>query len=296
MAAGLLGLVVACALLTDRQSAGADTVTWKIEGSDLIVSERWSLFDVKFTRYGPGSTSELMVWRRTYHSGDAHGTYCNTTSVDSLFAYPDNGTVWTRFEFDVPPHGDPVPSDIKIDFEHNECGAKRVTVSLEYNQCEYVVYNNLPLNISKKQHEIYVKRNDVLKSIYQTSSDAKACKLRAEDKLSDERHQVTELSSTIKRLEEEASKQKHALQVMTDERDSLPAIVTSQAGLVASLTDQVTLLDGESAVLRNTSDRQASEIANLTVRGQVLDKLAAKVARLTWQVRFERDMHLPHLT
>lgn len=101
MAAELLGLVIACALLTDRQSAGADTVTWKIEGADLVDPDRWwSLFNIKFIRYGYGSTSEAMLCRHAYRSGEKSGLcydqYHNTTSVPGLIAYSDNGKYWMR--------------------------------------------------------------------------------------------------------------------------------------------------------------------------------------------------------
>ncbi|SPQ95126.1 unnamed protein product (mitochondrion) [Plasmodiophora brassicae] len=145
-----------------------------------------------------------------------------------------------RFEFDVGPEGDPVPSDIKIVFRQRV--AKRVTVSMEYKQCEYVVYSNLPLQRSKRKQEIYIKRNDVLKSGYQTSSDAETCMRLTEGNLSEERRQVAELSSTIERLEEESSNQKHALQAITNERNSLRVNVTSQAQALDNLSAQVATL------------------------------------------------------
>lgn len=103
MAAGLLGLVVACALLlTDRQSAGADTVTLKIERAGLVDPDRWwTLSRIKFIRYGSGSTSDAMLCRRAYGSGENRGLryeqyYHNTTSVPGLCAYADNGKYWMR--------------------------------------------------------------------------------------------------------------------------------------------------------------------------------------------------------
>ncbi|CEO98299.1 hypothetical protein PBRA_006413 [Plasmodiophora brassicae] len=210
-----------------------------------------------------------MHCRRAYPSGntssDYYRQYLNTTESMIFVAYPDNGKYWMRFEFDVPPQGDPVPPGIMIGFRQFLGGARRVTVSFE--------------------------RNDVLKSVYQTSAETKSCKLLAESKLSEKRRLVTEQSSTIERLEEESSKQKHALETVKDERSSLRANVTSQARLITRLTGQVTLLDGERALLRNDSIRQASEIANLSERLLTLNdegaclrqKLACVLAKLTRQ-------------
>ncbi|SPQ95137.1 unnamed protein product (mitochondrion) [Plasmodiophora brassicae] len=285
MAAGLLGLVVACALLMDRQSAGADTVTWKMEAfgvrpsrlleyhprtswwsritgaSDYVKDAilEWAIFDVQFNRCGPDSTSETMLCRHAYR-----------------------GKYWTRFEFDVLPEGDPMPSDIKIVFEHMVLGAaKSVTLSMEYKQCEYVVYSNLTLDGSKYEQEIYIKRDDVLKSVYRTSAETSSCKLLAETKLAGVQRQVDEQSSTVKRLEVESSKQKHALQTLTNERSALHA--ADQRRMIANLTGQVMLLERKRAVLRNATNRQASEIANLTSQVLALDNLAAQAARLSWQ-------------
>ncbi|SPQ95129.1 unnamed protein product (mitochondrion) [Plasmodiophora brassicae] len=236
-----------------------------------------------------------MHCRRAYPSGntssDYYRQYLNTTESMIFVAYPDNGKYWMRFEFDVPPQGDPVPPGIMIGFRQFLGGARRVTVSFEYKQCEYVVYSNLPVDRSFNEHAIYIRRNDVLKSVYQTSAETKSCKLLAESKLSEKRRLVTEQSSTIERLEEESSKQKHALETVKDERSSLRANVTSQARLITRLTGQVTLLDGERALLRNDSIRQASEIANLSERLLTLNdegaclrqKLACVLAKLTRQ-------------
>ncbi|XXQ32010.1 SUN domain-containing protein [Plasmodiophora brassicae] len=312
MAAGLLGLVVACALLTDRQSAGADTVTWKMEAFGVRPSRlleyhprtswwsritgdsgyvkdtilEWAIFDVQFNRCGPDSTSETMLCRHAYRSGASRGaslgSHHNISEVPHLFALSDNGKYWTRFEFDVLPEGDPMPSDIKIVFEHMNLGpAKSVTLSMEYKQCEYVVYSNLTLDGSKYEQEIYIKRDDVLKSVYRTSAETSSCKLLAETTLAGVQRQVDEQSSTVKHLEEESSKQKHALQTLTNERSALHA--ADQRRIIANLTGQVMLLERTRAVLRNATNRQASEIANLTSHVLALDNLAAQAARLSWQ-------------
>ncbi|XXQ32001.1 Uncharacterized protein PBTT_02459 [Plasmodiophora brassicae] len=239
-----------------------------------------------------------MLCRHAYRSGEKSGLcydqYHNTTSVPGLIAYSDNGKYWMRFDFDVVPDGDPVPSDIKITFNQWDPlvgPAERVTVSLEYKQCEYVVYNNMSLGDPDDEQEIYIKRNDVLKSVYQTSAETKSCKLLIDSKLSEKRRLVTEQSATIERLEKESSKQKQALQAIKDERSSLRANFTSQARLITRLTGQVTLLDGERALMRNDSIRQAFVIANLSERVLTLDDegeclrqtLACVLANLTCQ-------------